>query len=135
MFASQQAELHQRSMSCAGQYAASITTSAPAMKSAISTWLSSRRAVAVTRIGGLNARSRDLRFQQADVGLGVGGLAVEVADLDPVAIDQPHLADTTAGQSPRRPAAEPPDPSTAIPASRSRRWHSEGARAPPIWLK
>ena len=58
MPASKQAELHQRSMSCAGQSAASITTSEPSMNSAISASLSSRRAVEVTRIAGLKARSR-----------------------------------------------------------------------------
>ncbi|HEX8958560.1 MAG TPA: hypothetical protein VF770_01925 [Solirubrobacterales bacterium] len=53
---------------------------------------------------------RNLDLEAADVGLGVEGLPVEVAPLDPVAVDQQHLADPAAGQRPGGPAAEPADP-------------------------
>ena len=39
----------------------------------------------------------------------VEDLPVEVGDLDPVAVDQPHLADPAGGERPGRPAAEPAD--------------------------
>ena len=83
------------------------------MKSAISASLSRRRAVEVTRISELKARNRraaDLDLEQADVGLGVEDLAVEIADLDPVAVDQPHLTDPDAGQPEGGRAAQPADP-------------------------
>ena len=129
MPASKQAELHQRSMSCAGQSAASMTTSAPAMKSAISASLSSRRAVEVhphLRVEGAQPRRRRLHLEQADVGLLVEDLAVEVAGLDPVAVDQPHLADPELASHCAAAPPRPPTPNTATFASRSRRWHSEG---------
>ena len=57
--AAKQAELHQRSMSWAGQSAASMTTSEPAMNSAMSSSLSSRRASVVIVICELKARRRE----------------------------------------------------------------------------
>jgi hypothetical protein len=43
----------------------------------------------------------------AYVALSVEDLAIEVADLDRVEVDQKHLADPAAGQRQRRPAAQP----------------------------
>ena len=60
-------------------------------------------------VEGAQSTCRRLDLEQADVGLAVENLAVEVADLDPVTVDQPHLADPAAGQPHRRRAAEPAD--------------------------
>ena len=104
--------MHHSSTSKAGQSIASMTTSAPSMKSAISTDAAEpprRRRDPRLRVEGAQPRRRHLDLQQAEVGRGVEDLAVEVGDLDPVAVDQPHLADPAGGERPGGPAAEPAD--------------------------
>ena len=108
--AATQAALVQRSMSWAGQSAALTTKSAPRDD------LADRfHAVEPARhrgqpAGGVELGERlggGLHLGPAEVALAVEDLAVEVALLDHVAVDQDQLADAAAGERVGRPAAEP----------------------------
>ncbi len=107
-----QASLIQRSIRCGGQSAASTTTSAPSISAAISSTDSTPRRcasqvdVGVERAqrlgGGLDLRPAEVRFAKQH-------LAVEVAELDDVAVDQVEPADAGAGERQGHPAAKAAD--------------------------